>query len=108
MTIYIINMKTTKLAINPNPAILHDMRVFSSAVRTAFKNYQNNLSEKDIRKNLKTKFNLNCWLIESARLEAKKIYESVGTKHIIFGGKYNGGLFQNRRIKRKSSVPRRV
>lgn len=86
---YICIMKTVKLSISNDARINDYIRVFSSIYRMAFNRCQDGLSNKEIRNYLKSRFNVNSWLVESARAEAYNLYLSCGQKSVLFGGKYN-------------------
>lgn len=55
----------------------------------AFKGLQKGFADKEIRSKLNNTYNVNCWLVESALIEAKKLYSRIGKNKVIFGGKYN-------------------
>lgn len=55
----------------------------------AFKGLQKGFADKEIRSKLNNTYNINCWLVESALIEAKKLYSHIGKNKVIFGGKYN-------------------
>lgn len=82
-------MKTVKLSISNDAKTEDYIRVFSSIYRMAFNRCQDGLSNKEIRNYLKSRFNVNSWLVESARAEAYNLYLSCGQKSVLFGGKYN-------------------
>ena len=82
-------MKTVKLSISNDAKTDDYIRVFSSIYRMAFNRCQDGLSNKEIRNYLKSRFNVNSWLVESARAEAYNLYLSCGQKSVLFGGKYN-------------------
>ena len=86
---YICIMKTVKLSISNDAKTDDYIRVFSSIYRMAFNRCQDGLSNKEIRNYLKSRFNVNSWLVESARAEAYNLYLSCGQKSVLFGGKYN-------------------
>ena len=103
-------MKTVKLAISNKPDILDDIKSFSSMVRIAFNRFQDGFSEKQITEYLKPLFSTNCWIIRSAIKEAHGLYDKVGNKKPIFGGKHNlvrylKGLISKEEFKYNRLVP---
>ena len=79
-------------------------------VRIAFNRFQDRFSEKQITEYLKPLFSTNCWVIRSAIKEAYGLYNKVGNKKPIFGGKYNlvrylKGLISKEEFKYNRLVP---
>jgi hypothetical protein len=87
-------MKTIKLQIEANSTEWLDIRrTYSSVVRFCFNRFnKDKLSFKEIDKLVKTKYNLNSWLLRCAAKEAEGIYDSfkkLDNKTLVFGGKLN-------------------
>lgn len=103
-------MKTVKLLISNKPNLQDDIRVFSSMVRVAFNRFKDGHSEKQITDYLKLRFNTNCWVIRSAIKDAHALFDSCGSKKVVFGGKYNlvqylKGLISKEQFKQKRLMP---
>ncbi len=58
-------------------------------VRMAFNRFQDGLDETAISKKLRTLFGVNCWLALSAAKEAHGVFDRLGQKKVVFGGKFN-------------------
>ena len=76
----------------------------------AFKRYQEGLSNKEIRSYLKERYTINSWLIESARADAQNLYNTLKTKHVIWGGldnlkKYLNGSISKEQYKCRRNFP---
>lgn len=58
-------------------------------VRMAFNRFQDGMSENDIRKHLRKFFDTNCWLSLTATKEAHGLFDRLGQRKVIFGGRSN-------------------
>ena len=84
----------------------------SCVIRSAFNRYQDKLDEKSIRANIKDLDNitLDSWWKASAIVTASGIYQKLGDKKVIFGGKqnlyrYNRGLITKDEFKARRLRP---
>jgi len=104
-------MKTVRLYISHTPpCLLDDIRSFSCMERIAFNRFQDGYSEKQITEYLKSRFGANCWIIRSAIKEAHALFDRIGCKKVLFGGKHNlsqylKGLITKEQFKQKRLMP---
>ena len=83
----------------------------SSLIRSSFNRFKNKLSQKDIRNQSKDLNNmdlLDSWFIQSGIIVAKGLYESIGDKKVIFGGRKNWNLYQKNLITKEEWKKRRL
>jgi hypothetical protein len=95
-------MKTVKLPLKEPIEINSYLREFNKVLRIAYNLFKDGLKEKEIRLKLKT-LNLDLtlvdsWFIESASNEAKSMFERTEGRKIIFGGKKNFELLNQKKI----------
>ena len=77
------------------------MRVYSSMVRMAFNRFQDGMCKNDVRKHLRKFFDVNCWPAMSATVEAQALFNRLGQKRAVFGGKYNLIQYLRKRISKE-------
>lgn len=94
-------MKTIKLDIQNKIDILDEMRIYNSIVRMSYKRFKEKYEEKEVKQNITSYFNENCWFIRSAIYDAKAIYNTFKEKTVIFGGKYNLKLYLQKKISKQ-------
>ena len=82
-------MKTIKLDIQNKVDILDEMRIFNNIVRMSYNRFKDGLKEKEVRHDVSSYFNENCWFIQCAVKDAKSVYTKFKDKTVVFGGKYN-------------------
>lgn len=83
-------MKTIKLNIINDIAILKEMKTFNSIVHLSYNHFKDGFNEKTVRAKLNEIFeDENCWLIQCAIKEGKSLYSRFKDQKIIFGGKFN-------------------
>ena len=82
-------MNTIKLDIQNKVDILDEMRIFNNIVRMSYNRFKDGLKEKEVRHDVSSYFNENCWFIQCAVKDAKSVYTKFKDKTVVFGGKYN-------------------
>ena len=65
------------------------MRIFNNIVRMSYNRFKDGLKEKEVRHDVSSYFNENCWFIQCAVKDAKSVYTKFKDKTVVFGGKYN-------------------
>jgi len=98
----ISSMKTVKLPIKEPIEINSYLREYNKVLRISYNLFKDGLKEKEIRLHLKT-LNLDLtlvdsWFIQSAIYEAKGMFERTKGRKIIFGGKKNFELLNQKKI----------
>ena len=84
------------------------MRVFSSAVRMAFNRFQDGMPETEVYARVSKHFQVNCWIILSATKEAHNLFDSVKSRHIVFGGIHNLKQYLTKHITREQYTYNRM
>jgi len=107
-------MKTVKLPITldkESKELLTTLRrQQSTVIRTSYKSFLVNITEKEIKTKLKSYnlTNIDSWFIQSGIFKSKSLVKKSNNKTIIFGGKKNWYDFQEKKITKEEFKEKRL